>query len=103
MKVLILYNIIPEEFIQAVVNLTGDQWKQLKLAHNYVINGSAYDEEQSAAVLKVNDAFLSPDKLDYAENEDWAGIFYNNKIEQKDGKPYDIKDVSKVIFCGYYL
>lgn len=103
MKVLIIYNCIPDETIVALVDVTKEQWKEIKLAHDYVVNADEFDEQKAKAVNIIGDTLLDPDKLQYAcdGNEDWAGIFYNNIL--KGSEIPDILGAKKLIHCGIYL
>lgn len=100
MKVLVLYETLPEENTIAIVDLTKEVWDEIKCAHGYTVGISGEeDENKIEAVLKIGDALLKPESLKYAENKEWAGVWYEHIVDVTD-KPINLTDVKRMIVCG---
>lgn len=63
-RVLVIYEIVPEETKKTVVMLDDSDYQQLKAADGYIINACEYNEEANEAALHFDWAFYSG-KEDY--------------------------------------
>lgn len=106
LKVLVIYEILPEETIKAVIEMTTDEYDYFRDANNYIINATDYDENRSDVVTVISNALCdNPDYLKYAdtqEQKDYFGKWVSGR-ETVEKPITDLKDVERLIFCGFYL
>lgn len=100
MKVLLTVEQTPEETMYAIVDMTKQQWQELKPGHGYMINVNDDDENSSNAVLKILDA-LAQDP-EHCTFEEWACIWKDHVFRMEKGS-VDLSDVKRMIMCGIYL
>lgn len=101
MKVLVIYELIPEETKKAIVEMTENEWDFFKNAQNHVVNINDAGGKGEDATLVINQAFSNnPEHKKYCEGEkqlEYFGKWCNiPEIE-------DIQDVDKFLWCGFYL
>lgn len=99
-KVLMVYDILPEETKRTIVEMTDDEYNYFKKANNVIVNIN--DDDESAAVCRViENAFCDNQEYSkYCETD--KEVEYFGKWKNL-GAIEDIEDVSKLITCGFYL
>ncbi len=106
MKVLVIYDIIPEETIKTVVEMTWEEYDYFKAANNYIINATEYDENRSDVVNVISNALCdNPDHLKYVDTQkqkDYFGKWASGR-ETVENPITDLQDVERLIFCGFFL
>lgn len=99
MKVLVIYDLIPEEQKRAIIEMTNDEYEFFSKAHNQYIN-SCEDERITETMLVIDAAFSDKNNVDetnQVENkkqQEYFGKWVNNL------KITDISDVDKMICTG---
>lgn len=82
MKVLVIYELIPEETKAYLLDVEGKDLAKVKKAHGVYANSSEKDD----AALWLSDFLVGKDEL---------------KI--KTGKPFDATEVELVVHSGFYM
>lgn len=100
MKVLVIYDLIPEATKRAIVEMTPEEYEYFSQAHNVVENVN--DDETTGAVVNViNNAFSdNPDHLKYAETDKEREYFGKWKSDESNT---DLTGVDRLIVTGFYL
>ena len=103
MKTLIIYEIIPEDTILSVVELTNNEYKYFSKAHNHIINSDEWSDEKTPIVNVIGQA-LCEDKglITYCDNEkerEYFGKFTKGIVK---GDNVSIGGTEKLIRCGVY-
>jgi hypothetical protein len=100
MKVLVIFDVIPEETQQAVVEMTESEYKFFSKAHGHIM-GATDDTVTIAAATVISYAFLTDvedcDSCETDKEREYCGAW---KSEKSTG---DISDVDKIIQTGIYL
>ena len=105
MKVLIMYECLPEENFYLLVDVTREQWNEIKHAHGYTIGlVDSNDADAEAAVLRIGDACLKSESKKYANYQSYAGIWHDKIIKPMPSDNFiDISGVDKLIVCGIVM
>jgi len=107
MKVLIIYNLVPEKLYQAIVDMTEEEFEFFSKAHNKYGEQPDLDDAASEAINVIGNAFSTYEGGElYCETDkelDYYGKWVENEVGASDGEPVDLKDVDKMIMCGFYL
>lgn len=98
MKVLIIFDLIPEETKRAIVEMTDIEYEYFKPAHNFIVNSDAGDGYDQTMV--VNWAFA--DKGDTCDCDTDKEREYRGKWKDTLDVT-DLSDVTHLIHCGFYL
>lgn len=109
MKVLVIYQNIPESTNIHIIDADGDDLEILKICHNCYVNGGDMTEEQEKATDKLNFFLSKPEYIDEAfatmvglpvrEGAKWWGTVL------EDSKPIDLSkyDVQLIICTGFLM
>ena len=104
MKVLFIYDSIPEQTQVAIVDIPVGVYNQLKVAHGYVVNASGYDEIKSDAANTIGWAFCNnTEYLSDVESDLARQLFGTFTDVYGTYACADISDVVALIHCGFYL
>lgn len=103
MKVLIIYQIVPEEEKVAIVEMSDSEYEKFSVANGTYVNAGELEDNQYTANMAIGNALCeNPDYLKYTETEldkeyfgKWAKDLEENLV--------DITDVEKLIMCGFHL
>lgn len=102
-KALVIYDMIPEETIKAIVEMTEDEYAYFKFANDVIINSHDNDENGIEACNAIGNALCSnPEFFKHCEtdtDEKYFGKWVSSIVE----KIEDIESVSKFISCGIYI
>ena len=100
MKVLVIYDIYPEETFMAMVDMTDEEYEYFENAHGVYVN--ATDNELAIEVANtIGNAFCDqPEYLKFCQTDKDREYFGKWK---NDLTISDIKDADKLIRSGYYL
>jgi len=102
MKTLVIFNLIPEQQLTAIVDMTQEEFNYFSQAHNYITNISDWDENKVEIVGVVNNALCkNADYIQYCENEKEREYFM--KWEQEKTIPTDLTNVDKLLVFGFHL
>lgn len=100
MRVLVIFDLIPEETKQAIVEMSNEEYQFFSKAHNVIVNAS--DDEEGIDVANVISWAFSIDQKHkkYCVTDAERKYFgqWTNDLDVQ-----DIADVSKVIYSGFYL
>lgn len=103
MKVLVIYDTLPEDNKKAIVEMTEVQYANLRIAQGSFINAGEYSEEVTAANLAISNAFVEEgDASGYCETAldfDFFRKFTPYVLEDIE----DLTGVDKMIHCGFCL
>ena len=91
-RTLIVHELIPEEIILAVVDLSDDEFKRLSKANGFIINAHPDNEDGHP---KFNTAL----EIDANLNE--KGKWFKNRLSND--SPELVAPVEKIINCGFLL
>lgn len=104
MKVLFIYDIIPEQTQVAIADIPVDVYNQLKVAHGYVVNASEHDEIKSDAANTIGWAFCTNTAyLPDVESDLARQLFGTFTDVYGTDDCSDISDVVALVHCGFYL
>lgn len=103
MKVLVIYEMFPEETIQAIVDMSEEEYNKFSVANNSIING----DNLSDTVMDINNAISNalcdkPEYLEYCDSDldkEYFGCWSGGREESIS----DLCGVDKMIRCGIYL
>lgn len=102
MKVLVIYEVIPEESNLYLVDMTQEEYEFFKQTHEYIVNVDDYDEDITAVNTVISNAICGkPEHFKYAETEDdkkYFGKWADSKLTNQDGFTCDA-----IIHTGFYL
>lgn len=101
MRVLVVYEQIPESTTFAIVDVTKKQWSEIKAAHGVMVNVGDYTDEQYKANQRISDAFASNE--DDCENKDYACVWKDEAITLELGQPIHAVGIKRVIVSGFML
>ena len=94
MKVLVIYEIVSEETLKAIVEMTNDEYMYFKKAHNVFVNVSDCKESEKVSLV-ISEAFCdNPEYKKYCETEiqkKYFGLWKNDK------ELTDIKSAEKTL------
>ena len=100
MKVLVIYEIVSEETLKAIVEMTNDEYLYFKKAHNVFVNVSDCKESEKVSLV-ISEAFCdNPEYKKDCETEiqkKYFGLWKNDK------ELTDIKSAEKLIHSGFML
>lgn len=97
MKVLVIYDVIPEEQMRALVDMSQQEWDYFSKAHNEYIN-ETLDKEVIDVINVIDSAFsTSPRELSKGKQAQYFGQWLD------DTELTDISDVDKLLCCGILL
>ena len=102
MKVLVIYQMIPDETKTAIVEMSEQDYAYFKKAHNVYVNATDGDKEAENVVLEIESAFQDI----HATPVDISTVIGKKHFNTWVNIPRpaaDIEDVDKLIFCGFYL
>ena len=94
MKVLIVYEMLPEEVKVVVVEMSEDEYAFFSKANGFTINRGKMPEESYQAIMAIDGAT-------YSSGESELGKKYFEKWKHLDAEVDDISDVDKIIRCGF--
>lgn len=100
MKVLVIYDVIPEEQRRAIVDMTEEEYELFSKVHNYVVNVDMYNDMKGDIVDAISFATTTNFKEDWLTTElakEYAGKWVN------DLNNTDLTGVDKLICCGFLL
>lgn len=101
MKVLVIYALVPEEELRAIVDMTEEEYAFFSKAHNVYVNLGDNDEEGEEASLVINVAFsTTPEHIQYCETDmerKYHGQWKNDQLVT------DLIGVDKLICSGFIL
>ena len=103
-KVLVVYELIPEDTIISVVDMAEEEYEFFSKAHNCYINVGDFDDPQmEEANLVISNALDSEqDHKQYCTSDKQREYFGKwKRLDPK--KDTDIAGVEKLIHCGFYL
>lgn len=103
MKVLVIYEMIPEETIMSIVEMTAEEYEYFKCANGFIINANIEDEHplaEEANMVMQNALSDNPEYVKYCETDKQREYFgkwsHSYNVE-------DISDVDRLIKTGFYL
>lgn len=103
MKVLIIYDLIPEETIKAIVEMTEDEYTMFSVANNTIVNSFDISGEQHQINMLISSALCNePEDLQYEETglgKEYFGKWSDNRNENI----IDLTGVDRLIHAGFYL
>ncbi len=100
MKVLVIFELIPEELMMTIADMTDEEYQYFSRAHGKIVNANANDEESE--IINIISAAMTND-------ESWIDSYYDPKMEEYFGKwgnnsdIIDISDAEKLIRVGFAL
>jgi hypothetical protein len=101
MKVLIVYDLIPEDTKQTIVEMSTEEYDYFSKVNNYIVNVSEYNAELSDIMDVIDWAFCQNDSYMEELTRDierkYFGSFTDIEVIE------DISDVDRFIHCGFYL
>lgn len=100
MKVLMIFDLIPEEQKRVIVSMTTSEYEYFSIAHNEYINNS--DNELACDVIDViqNALCEDPDYIRYCDTP--KQLEYFGKWKNDTGN-IDLSDVDKLICTGFIM
>ena len=103
MKVLVIYQMIPDETKTAIVEMSEQDYAYFKKAHNVYVNATDGDEEAENVVLEIESAFQNTGATVTEDTVTQIGRKHFNTWVNVSQPIADIEDFDKLIFCGFYL
>ena len=103
MKVLVIYEMIPEETVVSIVEMTEEEYKFFKCANGFVLNAIGDDEDPiayEANMVMKNALSNNPEYIKYCDTDKQRE--YYGKWKPSDNIE-DISDVDRMIKTGIYL
>jgi hypothetical protein len=101
MKVLVIYDMIPEETRRGVVDMTEEEYDFFSKAHEYYINVNDDGGVEEEAVGVIGNAFsTNPKSFEYCSTDKEREYFGKWK---SDLTLTDISEADKMICCGFVL
>lgn len=105
MKVLVIYEAVPEQTYVAKVEMCSDMYDKLKVAHGYTVNSTKmFDEHKSEIVNAISYGF-STDRshLEWCENDLERELFGTMKdISMSEGSR-DLSGIEAMIHCAFLM
>lgn len=103
-KTLIIYDLIPEKTIKAVVELTEAEHKKFTKCHGYIINATEYDDDKSELVDIISNALCNNPDFNYLADSDEQREYFAKWVEYiLKEEDQDLTGVTSLISCGIYL
>lgn len=104
MKTLIIYELVPEQTIMAIVDLTNEEYELFSKAHDHYINFTEMDGDTHSAVDAINCALCKPANLERdKEDIDQLGLEYYGKWHSFITDTQNLEGVERLIHCGFIL
>jgi len=101
MKVLVIFDLIPEETKKAIVDMTQEEYDYFKQGDGCIIGTMGNTDEQEVIVNVINNAFCEDEKCkEYCEND--QELKYFGKFEHQENTS-DLRGVDYMIYCGCFL
>lgn len=103
MKVLVVYEMIPEETVMSIVEMTSEEYEFFKCANGFVLNAVGDDENPMAyeANMVIQNALSdNPEYVKYCETDKQRE--YYGKWKASDNIE-DISDIDRMIRTGAYI
>ena len=100
MKVLIIYDEIPEETTRAVVEMTDEEYTYFSQAHNVIANSGAAEHLED--IVFVISSALSDRECTIHEtgkHREYSKKWFSNINKTNT----DLSEVDHLIHCGFYL
>ena len=100
MKVLVIYDLVPEETKRAIVEMTEEEYKYFSQAHGFYVN-SDEEEIKTEIVLVIDNALASnPEHIEYCDTDKQREYFgkWTSDLDNT-----DLTGVDKLIHCGFIL
>lgn len=103
-KTLVIYELIPEETIKAVVEFTEDEYSYFSKCHGCFVNAGDATEEQMDISNVINNALCTnTDYIEYADSDkekEYFGKWTSYILKEED---VDLTGVTRLISTGFYL
>lgn len=105
MKVLVIYEAVPEQTYVAKVEMCSDMYNRLKVCHGYMVNNTeVINEAAEEAVIAISYAFsTNPKHIEWCETELDKELFMTMKDIAMSEDSRDISGVDAMIHCALLM
>ncbi|MGL4752791.1 MAG: hypothetical protein ACRCXB_10330 [Aeromonadaceae bacterium] len=105
MKVLVIYEAVPEQTYMAKVEMTSDMYDRLKVCHGYMVNNTdVINEAAEEAVTAISYAFSTEQKhIEWCETELDKELFMTMKDIAMTDDARDISGIDALIHCALLM
>ena len=105
MKVLVIYEAVPEQTYVAKVEMTSNMYEQLKIAHGYTVNHTNMFDERKSEVVNAIAYGFSTDKshLQWCENDLERDLFGTMKDISMTEDCRDLSCIDAMIHCAFLM
>lgn len=105
MKVLVIYEAVPEHTYMAKVEMTSDMYDRLKVCHGYTVNNAeVINEAAEEAVIAISYAFSTePKHIEWCETDLDKELFMTMKDISMSEDASDISGIDALIHCALLM
>lgn len=105
MKVLVIYEAVPEQTYVAKVEMCSDMYEKLKVAHGYTANHTGmFDRHKSEIVNAISYGFSTEQShLQWCENDLERDLFGTMKDISMSEESRDLSGIEAMIHCAILM
>ena len=105
MKVLVIYEAVPEQTYVAKVEMCSDMYDKLKVAHGYTVNNEKeINKSAEEAVNAIGYAFCTrEDSVEWCETDLDRELFMTMKDISMTDESRDLSGIEAMIHCAFLM